>query len=169
MPSLKHLRSLVVVSFLLGAGLLTLPTALSLASPVELPPRPQPSTPAPAHHAAAVASIELQATAPAGTWTVVQWAGGGQWFDVEGWRCELGPYGRVVWWVEAKDFGTGPFRWVVYDEAGGQPLDISADFNLPGSAAERLYVTAMPVPAATPTATTLRLPAASTAMPTSSK
>ena len=177
------LRSLVGVSLLLGAVLWALPPAFTQAAPAILPPRPPtqvptatpqhlnptatpvlvlPTTsPVPGSHSAGVAAaaLELQAEAPATAWTVVQWAGGGQWFDVEGWRGELGPTGQVEWWVLPPQFGLGPFRWVVYNQAGGQMVAVSADFYLPSSAADHVVVTVMPVPTATakPSATPKRI------------
>jgi hypothetical protein len=87
------------------------------------------------------AYIELQAaSAPSDAWTVVQWqdrAGG--WHDVEGWQGTLEPDGSKRWWVSAKDFGTGPFRWIVTDRQGGQLLAISAPFSLPAVANEIVW------------------------------
>lgn len=58
--------------------------------------------------------IELVAPEHAGAWTVVQWQdSAGNWHDVEGWRGTLDDRGVRRWWVDAKDFGTGPFRWVI--------------------------------------------------------
>jgi hypothetical protein len=46
----------------------------------------------------------------------------GNWHDVE------------AWWVAAKDFGTGPFRWVIYRGQAGELLAISQAFYLPDAA-----------------------------------
>lgn len=102
-----------------------------------LPPRPTltPTTPP-------WARIVLQA-GPAynGAWSVVQWQGGdGVWHDVEGWRSPVHA-GEVRWRVTAKDFNTGPFRWAVYDAAGGQLLAVSEAFTLPGAAYAEVQVT----------------------------
>jgi hypothetical protein len=48
--------------------------------------------------------------------------------------------GRVRWWVEAGDFGAGPFRWVVYDRADGARLAVSDSFYLPSSTRETVSV-----------------------------
>jgi hypothetical protein len=42
--------------------------------------------------------------------------------------------------VAAKDFGTGPFRWVVTQGKNGRPLATSALFNLPGVANETMRI-----------------------------
>jgi len=114
--------------------------------------------------------IELVAPAHAGAWSVVQWQdSAGNWHDVEGWRGTLDNRGVRRWWVAAKDFGTGPFRWVVEgagavpaaglwatdeasvaaewntgDDSGSlfsQPEETDSSlFNLPGGAAEPLMV-----------------------------
>jgi hypothetical protein len=79
------------------------------------------------------ASIELMAWPPGGM-SVVQWQDvNGNWHDVEGWRGALDSGGRIRWWVAAKDFGTGPFRWVAGES-------VSEPFNLPGGAAAPLQV-----------------------------
>jgi hypothetical protein len=88
------------------------------------------------------AYIELQ-TEPnrARLWAVVQWqdtAGG--WHEVEGWRGALDAGGYQRWWVAAKDFGAGPFRWLVSTEPGGRALGVSAPFNLPHAANETTRV-----------------------------
>lgn len=81
---------------------------------------------------------------PAGTWTVVQWQdSAGNWHDVEGWQGTLDAAGGKRWWVAAKDFGTGPFRWVVQYGPGGSVLGMSAPFHLPGGAAEIMQVTVL--------------------------
>ncbi|NJN98858.1 MAG: hypothetical protein HC875_34575 [Anaerolineales bacterium] len=78
------------------------------------------------------AYLELVAPgAPFGAWAVVQWQdSAGGWHDVEGWRGTLSDSSR--WWVHPKDFGTGPFRWVVSGGPGGAELESSEPFNLPG-------------------------------------
>ena len=78
-------------------------------------------------------------------WTVVQWQDtGGGWHDVEGWRGALdeivGAEGRKIWWVYRQDLGKGPFRWLVYDRAGGKLLATSQSFNLPGISGQTVKV-----------------------------
>jgi len=75
-------------------------------------------------------------------WTVVQWQGGdGVWHDVEGWRGQL-VNGQVRWRVAEKDFGTGPFRWVIYDESGGEAQSVGGSFSLPTSEGRTMTVDA---------------------------
>lgn len=77
------------------------------------------------------AYITLQVGAvPAGAWSVVQWLGDdGNWHDVEGWQGSIQTSSR--WWVAAKDFNTGPFRWAVKNGPGGEILGTSQSFTLP--------------------------------------
>lgn len=84
------------------------------------------------------AYIELQVQpARKGLWTVVQWQDStGGWRDVEGWQGSLEAGGYKRWWVAAKDFDTGPFRWVVYQRPGSQFLAAGVPFNLPHRANE---------------------------------
>ena len=117
-----------------------LPTQSVLA---DLPPRFTP-TPTPTRRSATGGSIELRVQSDqAGPWTavetVVQWQDGlGDWHDVDGWRGTLDQFytdgGRKTWWVSERDFGTGPFRWVVYE--GDDTLAVSESFYLPASAGE---------------------------------
>ncbi len=87
------------------------------------------------------AYIELAAPDTlAGAWAVVQWQdSGGGWHDVEGWRGLASTSSR--WWVHPKDFGTGPFRWLVTQGPGGPPVETSAPFTLPGGAGQSVWVT----------------------------
>ena len=82
------------------------------------------------------ATIELQAQpVPADAWSVVQWQDrSGNWHDVDGWKRALGVTGFERWWVAAKDFNTGPFRWLVTQGPGGPEVGASQPFNLPGGA-----------------------------------
>lgn len=64
-------------------------------------------------------------------WAVVQWQDGmGWWHDVDGWRGSTGG-GVIAWTVEEKDFGSGPFRWVVYHPQTGEVFGASYPFYLP--------------------------------------
>ena len=115
-----------------------------------LPPRPEVPAP-PAHDddsddtstpAPKLAQIYLVVTPAEGHyWSVVQWQDQeGFWHDVEGWRAEI-TAGTMNWWVEAKDFGTGPFRWLVFAAGGERPLAISQPFYLPSEAGpEVIYI-----------------------------
>jgi hypothetical protein len=48
--------------------------------------------------------------------------------------------------VHEKDFGDGPFRWVVTQGKDGPVLGASRAFNLPGGANETVRVTVSPGP-----------------------
>jgi hypothetical protein len=87
--------------------------------------------------------IELQAqSAPAKAWSMVQWQNElDDWYDVEGWQGSLDGNGYQRWWVHEKDFGNGPFRWVVRQGKDGPVLGISQAFNLPGGTNEAVRVT----------------------------
>ncbi len=90
------------------------------------------------------AHIELQAQpVPAGVWTVVQWQdSSGGWHNVDGWQGTLDVAGRRRWWVAAKDFGTGPFRWLVTKgQKSASVLGTSSPFNLPVGANEIVLMT----------------------------
>jgi len=88
------------------------------------------------------AHIELQAqSVPAGAWSVVQWQDtAGNWHDVEGWRSALPDTGFQRWAVEAKDFNTGPFRWLVRQGQMGETSGVSSSFDLPAGANETIRV-----------------------------
>ena len=126
-----------------------------------LPPRPPTATPIPpgkpgngarsAERAGAWIELHCQLSTQSRTpygpelWTSVQWQDtGGRWHDVEGWRGTLDEMavgvGRKVWWVAQRDFGTGPFRWIVRHGYGGDLLAGSESFSLPGTAGETMQV-----------------------------
>jgi hypothetical protein len=113
----------------------------------ELPPRdPLPIQPPPSgdddddDDRTVGAYIELEAPAgAAGAWAVVQWQDrAGNWHDVAGWRGTM--VNSSHWWVHPKDFGTGPFRWVVRQGPDGPVVQMSEPFNLPGRAGETIRV-----------------------------
>lgn len=113
----------------------------------DLPPRPTPATPSSTPtkpQEPAGAWIELRVYMAGGEpvlpgqelWTTVQWQDAqGMWHDVKGWRGTLdriaGNAGLKVWWVAQKDFGTGPFRWIVQHGQAGAHLAGSKPFTLP--------------------------------------
>lgn len=73
-------------------------------------------------------------------WSVVQWQDQqGNWIDVEGWRGQLSNK-KTIWWVEQKDWGAGPFRWVVYTKSSQEPLGTSEIFNLPNQFGQILTI-----------------------------
>ena len=89
------------------------------------------------------AYIELQAgVTRGGDWSQVEWQdSNGAWQPVEGWAGSLDSQGSRRWWVAAKDFGTGPFRWVVKEVATGSVLLTSDGFNLPSEANQTVVIT----------------------------
>jgi hypothetical protein len=127
----------ILIALIIGLLALADQTSPSAYAGAGLPIRDTP-TPLPrAHHKdrdvpPVGTTIELVAPgAPAGAWAVVQWQdSAGGWHDVEGWRGALSGSGR--WWVHPKDFGAGPFRWIVTRGPGGAELGSSEPFNLPG-------------------------------------
>ncbi len=156
----KHTNPLRL-TVLMGAsvGLILVSLLFSLLWPPlnpagqSLPPRETPTATSPAKKSGDKdkpigAYIELQIQpAQAGLWSVVQWQdSAGGWHEVEGWRGTLEAGGGIRWWVTAKDFGTGPFRWIVTQEPGGPVLGTSQIFNLPGQTNEtiRLMVSLAP-------------------------
>lgn len=82
--------------------------------------------------------LQMSST-PVEAWGVVQWLGDdGNWHDVEGWQGPVQANNR--WWVAAKDFNTGPFRWAIKNGPGGAMIGTSASFSLPQFPNETLPV-----------------------------
>ncbi|MCB0162596.1 MAG: hypothetical protein KDI79_00125 [Anaerolineae bacterium] len=154
-------RLFVLIATVTGLTSLTLLTGLIWSPlPVQadptLPPRDQPTDdsqrdkhddddddddgPAPG------AYIELHVQGDGtGMWAAVQWQDSdGNWQPVEGWQGPLGSSGYQRWWVAAKDFGRGPFRWVVSAEARSAAVDDSDSFNLPSAANQTVQITVSP-------------------------
>lgn len=141
-------KTLLLTISLILIGLLLIRFTVSVVQAgTDLPPR---STPVPTSDdddddgdsRPLGAYLELQAAnPPAEAWAVVQWQdSAGNWRDVEGWQGPIGTSGYQQWWVAAKDFNTGPFRWVVKQGAGGEVWGSSDSFNLPNGANERMRV-----------------------------
>jgi hypothetical protein len=83
---------------------------------------------------------------PANAWIGVQWGDptGTQWTMIDTWLnpLEQATWGRVSYGVEPKDFGTGPYRWVVYDNnpaQGGKLWGVSTPFFFPRAAHDWLW------------------------------
>ncbi len=143
-PILWFMMSFMFVAALLLSGLLAPAT-----SQADLPDRNTP-TPSPSNDddddnssgTPLLAYLELFVSpTPVGVEGAVQWQDPqGNWHDVAGWTHPL-ENGYVRWAVEAKDFGTGPFRWVV--RTGGPTgvvVGSSESFSLPAGAGETLQV-----------------------------
>ena len=62
-----------------------------------------------------------------------------KWHNVTGWQGSLDEDGTETWWVGCEDFGSGPFRWVVWQ--GKSIVVVSDSFNLPTTANESLMIT----------------------------
>ncbi len=81
-------------------------------------------------------------------WTEVQWTDGTDWFVVEGWRGQMDNIAQQddhwvslrEWWVDARDLGKGPFRWVIYDHQGGKVLVTSESFMLPAGGGQTMII-----------------------------
>jgi hypothetical protein len=100
-----------------------------------LPPRPPTITPRPVERligAHIVLRLREEESPLDALWTVVQWqADNKEYYDVAGWRGRFDGERKVRWWVEQKDFSTGPFLWQIYDSEGGKLLASSDPFFLP--------------------------------------
>jgi hypothetical protein len=131
---------------LISALLLASPSLVTHAKP-GLPPRETPTPTRPpgdddddGKPAGARIVLQVQST-PAGVWTVVQWQdSAGGWHDIEEWSGAPDEDNQKVWWVAPKDFGTGPFRWLVYQGQGGKLLAQSELFYLPHSVGETVKI-----------------------------
>ena len=106
------------------------------------PDQPQPKKPDTDRGGPLGTHIELQ-TQPgvAGLWGVIQWQDQqGAWHNVEGWQGTVDNHGFRRWWVDQKDFATGPFRWVVMSGNNGMIRGTSQIFDLPAGADQTLRV-----------------------------
>ena len=105
----------------------------------ELTPTPHPATtpvsPVASSQSSQSAAIILTLSDPAPAyWTSVQWLDEeDEWQDVSGWQSGFNENGMVVWAVAAKDYGTGPYRWVIYTEEDGTVYSTTDLFYLPES------------------------------------
>jgi len=117
----------------------TLLNVLSAPARADLPPRPMP-TPVPVSKSTTLRGAHIVLQTQPDVWSVVQWQDvNGDWHDVDGWRGSA-TNGTVEWWMAQKDFGTGPFRWTVYQSDGGEIVAASESFYLPASANETLVI-----------------------------
>jgi len=130
--------------------LILLILAASAIEAAAMPPRPDrgDETDGEGDSSPRVASIGLYL--PFDGWTVVQWQDESGWHDVEGWQASP-DQSWVIWNVEEKDFGKGPFRWAVFEgHERGEPIAVSEQFYLPQRPGQELSLEVIPV--ATPTA-----------------
>lgn len=144
---MHKLKNWLGVSLLAGVGAMALlllgtllpgnATAVSAALP-SLPPRPTPETEIVGDAGETGGFIEVVIPdAPDGAWTVVEWQDGeGAWHEVTGWREGLDDVDSKRWWVAPDVFGTGPYRWMIYDGPNGVLLAESATFDMPAQAGE---------------------------------
>ncbi|MEM8859320.1 MAG: hypothetical protein AAGD96_13415 [Chloroflexota bacterium] len=134
----------------LFCGLLCLLSAFSIAvanTDPGMPPRPIPpatETPIPTQTPqeeifyGSKLRLEMPSTfVEQSAWTVVQWQDSkNRWHDVSGWSGHPTWHQPtqtwvVEWWVARKNFGEGPFRWVVYQDATKrQQILVSTPFEL---------------------------------------
>ncbi len=91
---------------------------------------------------------------PPAAWVVVQWLDptGTQWNNVDSWAGPLviTPEGRMAHWVDPKQWGTGPYRWAVYDkdpQQGGQLWGVSDPFFFPRQAGDWVWSLVSQMPA----------------------
>ncbi len=75
---------------------------------------------------------------PATSWFTVQWGDGlGNWAPVQGWAGTADDTGSTTgqlikhFTFYQANYGTGPFRWAVYDQQGGTLLGYTSGFTLP--------------------------------------
>lgn len=140
--STRYWLILTVLALALLALLAWQSTPVQADSPLpprELPAPAQPRKDKPNKDEPVGAYIELIVPdAPGGAWAVVQWQdSAGGWQDVTGWQ---GPVASSRWWVHPKDFGSGPFRWLVSQGQGGVELGASQPFELPALANQTIQI-----------------------------
>ena len=136
---MKAYTTLAALTVLMIAGFFFVQPPLTPEAGATLPPRDPTVTPTVMTSVAPDSPVTTGSSGPVGAylvlqdaqpgaWSMVQWQdSNGHWQQVDGWQGEVGVDGRVVWWVSRKDFGTGPFRWLVDGSA-------TAPFYLPSEA-----------------------------------
>ena len=94
-----------------------------------------------------------------GLTTVVQYrnASGG-WDDVTGWVQPLRNTSTVLWNVWRRDWGTGPYRWLVKNESQNYVMATSTGFYLPGAGTYLDVSVVIPANVAPPPPATSTLP-----------
>lgn len=138
----RYVTLLLIALFLMAAGLFFAPHPTTTLAAPDLPPRPT-LTPTPENLARI---LLVGGSAYEGAWTVVQWQDKpGMWHDVEGWQGHV-RNGWIRWRVAQKDWGSGPFRWLVYDKPEGTLLATTTAFTLPKGVYGLIWVVPVPVP-----------------------
>jgi len=104
--------------------------------------------------AASRGAIAVSASsAPATAWADVQWGdpNGTVWNNIASW---LGPLsqtnGKMAFWVNPAQYGTGPYRWVIYTKdpaQGGTVWGVSDPFMFPRSSLDWVWMTVGPADA----------------------
>ncbi len=124
-PNLLKVFTSALLLCMLAGGIA--PSPLAMASPSHAP-----------NFSPGAPIVLTVAAPPASAWTAVQWGDAGRtaWHNVENWVAPLAldQNGQMRWLVDPKDFGTGPFRWALYDKdpaRGGKILGASQPFNFP--------------------------------------
>jgi hypothetical protein len=107
----------------------------------EVTPLPPPKVKSAEQIRPSVATLILEVQpAKSSLWSVVQWQDASKnWHDVDAWRGAI-VNGRTIWWVEQKDWATGPFRWVIYNQDSNRLLVTSQSFMLPDQARKSLVI-----------------------------
>ena len=143
---LRRFVTAVAITTLGFVGILIFSLNLSLASAGDLPPRPEPTaTPQPnkpLKGAALVLQLTGAVTGPQGVWTVIEWQDPHteEWYVVEGWQGTVETDGSQMWWVSSSDLATGPFRWLIYVEEGGDLMGNSEPFSLPEKNGQKVTI-----------------------------
>ncbi|MBI5879549.1 MAG: hypothetical protein HZB53_18010 [Chloroflexi bacterium] len=94
-------------------------------------------------------------------WTIVQWQDGtGQWHDVDNWqgapKGNPGDAYHQAYAIDERNYGKGPFRWIVRTTKGSTDAAVSQPFNLPRNTSEAVRID-VAVAFAPPTAAVLRV------------
>jgi hypothetical protein len=125
----------LIMAFIISMAIIVAAiTLLTSTVSADLPDRPDP---APTDQSGSEDADDLigayiELTSANQGWSVVQWQDeNGDWHNVDGWQGNIDNDGTKRWWVAQKDFGSGPFRWVVLAAPNGQMLANSASFRLP--------------------------------------
>lgn len=128
-----------------GAGLTTTVAPAAAGGPIVGVPRANFST-----------ITVLAPGAPEGAWVGVQWRDlTGAWHDVDTWQAPLevtaaGAPAMKQWGVFERDYGRGPFRWIVYAPTSDAVFATSPGFYLPSGGGANLTITVLPQLAVVP-------------------